>query len=101
MSPYVGGRSQRCIATRAADQGLRCAVGRFDQAHLALQPSQRQHAVLPQRGGELLGSDAVDLMSAIGNEVEDEAHFPKLFGKRFISSSLIPVVSQLNDGERL
>ena len=40
-------------------------------------------------------------MSAVGNEVEDEPQLAELPGNRLISSSLIPVVSQLNDGDRL
>ena len=76
-----GGCGERGIAARPADEGLRCAVRRLDQAHLALQSGQRKHAVLPQRGGELLGGDAVDLVSAVGDEVEDEAHLAELFGE--------------------
>src|SRR5262249_47017860 len=40
------------IAARATDQGLWCPVRGLDQAHLALQASQREHAVLPERGRE-------------------------------------------------
>ena len=54
-----------------------------------------------QRGGELLGGEAVDLVAAVGDEVEDEAHLAELLGEARISSSLMPVVSQLNEGERL
>ena len=76
-----GGGGQRGVAARSTDQGLRCAVGRLDQAHLALQASQRQHAVLLERAGELLGGDAVDLVPAVGHEVEDEAHLADLLGE--------------------
>ena len=41
-----GRRCQGRIATRTADECLRCAVRRFDQTHLALQTSQGKHAVL-------------------------------------------------------
>ena len=75
------GRGQRGVAARSADQCLRCAVRRLDEAHLALQPSQRQHAVLLERAGELFGGDAVDLVSAVGHEVEDEAHLADFLGE--------------------
>ena len=78
-APRGGG--QRGVAARPADQGLRRAVRRLDQAQLALQAGQRQHAVLFEGGGELLGGDAVDLVSAVGHEVEDEAHLGELFGE--------------------
>ena len=103
----LGGRGaargcrERGIAARSADEGLRRAVGRLDQAHLALQASQRQHAVLFERGRELLGGDAVDLVPAVGDEVEDEAQLTEFLGEARISSSVMPVVSQLNEGDRL
>ena len=68
---------------------------------LALQPSQRKHAVLLERAGELLGGDAVDLVSAVGHEVEDEAHLADFLWEGPHLVVLMPVVSQLNEGERL
>ena len=77
------GRGGQCgVAARSADQGLRCAVRRFDETHLALQPGQREHALLPQRGGELLAGDAVDLVPAVGDEVEDEPHLAEFLWER-------------------
>ena len=97
-----GSRHQRGIQTRTADQRLRRAVGRLEQPELALQTRQRQHPVLPQRGGEVLGGEAIDLVAAIGDEVEDEAQLAQLFGEAASSARrVMPVVSQLNDGDRL
>ena len=63
-----GGRAARDghqgrVGARAAHQGLGRAVGRLDQAELPLQAGQRQHAVLAEGGGELLGGQAVDLVA--------------------------------------
>ncbi len=69
---------QRGVGPGAADQRLRGAVGRLDQAELPLQPGEGQHAVLAQGGRELLRRQAVDLVAAVGDEVEDEAHLPEL-----------------------
>ena len=62
--------------------GLRGPVGRVEQADLALRLGQGEHAVVDQRGGELLGGDAVDLMAAVGDEVEHEAGVADLLRER-------------------
>jgi len=77
----AGGRGERGIAARPADEGLRCAVGRLNQTEFALQACERKHAVLFERGGEFLGGEAVDLVAAVGDEVEDEAEFAEFFGE--------------------
>ena len=78
----ASGRRRQCgVAARTADEGLRGAVGGFDQTHLALQARQREHPVLAQGGGELLGRHTVDLVSAVGHEVEDEAHLAEFLGE--------------------
>ena len=69
------------VRARASHERLRRAVGRVDEADLPLQPGERQHAFLPQRRGELLGRQAVDLMAAVGDEVEDEPELAELFGE--------------------
>ena len=69
---------RRCAGRRPGS----AACGRaIRQPHLALQPRQRQHAVLTQRGGELLGRHTVDLVAAVGHEVEDEAHLAEFLGE--------------------
>ena len=76
------GRShQRGIQTRTADQRLRGPVRRFDQPEFPLQARERQHSVLLQRGRELLRRQPVDLVPAVGDEVEDEAQLAQLLGK--------------------
>ena len=87
LAHRLGGRGapRRCgqcrVAARPADEGLRGAVGGFDQSHLALQARQREHAVLTQSGGELLRRHTVHLMPAVGHEVEDEAHLAEFLGE--------------------
>src|SRR5208282_2328406 len=68
---------QSGVEAWSADQSLRRAIGRLDQSELALQTGQRQHSILLQSGRELLGRQAVDLVAAISNEVEDESEFPQ------------------------
>ena len=69
------------VQPRSSDQRLRRAIGRLQQSELALQARQRQHPVLLQRGRELLGRQAIDLVATVGDEVEDEAEFPELLGE--------------------
>jgi len=80
---FGGGRQarsghQRCVGSGSTDQGLRGAVGRLHEAELPLEPGQGKHAVLAEGCGEFLRSQAVDLVSAIGDEVEHETHLPEL-----------------------
>src|SRR5690554_5414953 len=67
---------QRGVEARAADERLRRAVGRLEEAELPLETREREHAVVAERRGELLASEPVDLMAAVGDEVEDEADLP-------------------------
>ena len=66
---------------RASDERLRRLVGGLDEADLALQAGEGQHALLLEGGRELLGGHAVDLVAAVGDEVEDEAHLAQLLGE--------------------
>ena len=61
------------VGPRAADQGLRGPVRGLDQAELALESGQRQHAVLAECGRELFRRQTVDLVATVGDEVEHEA----------------------------
>ena len=83
----AGSRHQCRIEARTADQGLRRAVRGFDQPELALQARQRQHAVLTAGRWRTPRRQTVDLVSAVGDEVEDEAHLASSSGNCFISSS--------------
>jgi hypothetical protein len=94
-------RHERRVGAGPADERLRRAVGRLDEAELTLQPREGEHAVLRSAMRELLACEAVDLVAAVGDEVEDEAHLAELLRERRISSSVMPVVSQLNEGDRL
>jgi hypothetical protein len=73
-----GGASRRSqegrVHARPADQRLRSLVGGLDEADFSLQAGERKHALLLEGGGELLGGDAVDLVAAVRNEVENVAH---------------------------
>ena len=68
------------------------AIRRLQQPELALQARQSQHPVLPQGSRKLFRGQTIDLVTAIGNEVEYEAE---------LAEFLMPVVSQLNDGDKL
>ena len=60
-----------------------CGVRYGDSSRRSLRCS-RASASMPscaQRGGELLGGEAVDLVAAVGDEVEDEAQLAELLGE--------------------
>ena len=67
------GGDKSAVESRPTHVGLRCLVGRFQKAELALKLGQGQHAVLFQGGSELLGGQAVDLMATVGDKVEDKS----------------------------
>src|SRR5690554_1490999 len=67
---------QRGVEARAADERLRRAVGRLEEAELPLETREREHAIVAERRSELLASEPVDLVAAVGDEVEDEADLP-------------------------
>src|SRR5271165_6517723 len=74
-----GSRHQRGVQTGTANQRLRSTVRRLQQPELALQARQRQHSVLLEGSGELFGGEAVNLVSTVGDEVEDEPQLGQLF----------------------
>ena len=77
----AGGGHQSRIQARPTDQRLRRPVRRFEQPEFPLQARERQHAVLLERGRELFRRQPVDLVPAVGDEVEDEAELAQLLGK--------------------
>ena len=72
------GGHERRVQAGAADQGLGRPVGRVQQAQPALHLGQGQHPVLVEGGGQLLAGHPVDLMAAVGDEVEDEPQLAQL-----------------------
>jgi len=46
-----------------------------------LQLSECEHSIILQRGGELFGGQSVDLVSAVGDEVEHVAELRKALGE--------------------
>ena len=63
------------------DEGLRRSIGRFEQPELPLEPGKGEHPVVAQGRRELLGGESVDLVPAVGDEVEHEPQLPELLGK--------------------
>jgi hypothetical protein len=56
-------------------------VWRLQQAERALQPCEGEHPVIAQRRGEFLGGEAVDLVAAVGDEIEHEAERSERLGE--------------------
>ena len=77
----TGRGGQGGVQASPADEHLRGPIGRLAQAQSPLQPGQGEHAVALELGGELLCGEAVHLVAAVGDEVEDEAESAKLLGE--------------------
>ena len=76
-----GRRHQGRVEPVAADERLRRPVRGFEQPELPLESGQGEHPVVAQGRRELLGGEAVDLVPAVGDEVEHEAELPELLGE--------------------
>src|SRR6266480_3383395 len=75
-------RSGQCgVRARSPDEGLGRAVGRIDHTEFSLEAGEGEHAVLLEGHGELLRGEAVDLVTAVGDEVEYEAQLAEFLGK--------------------
>ena len=61
--------------------GLRRSVRRLEEADPSLDLSQGQHAVFKEGCRELFGSDTVDLVATVGDEVEHESGLAEFLRK--------------------
>ena len=83
------------------DERLWRAVRGFEEPELPLEAGEGEHPVVAKGGRELLGRESVDLVPPYVMKLNTKPSFPSSSGNCRISSSLSPVVSQLNDGDRL
>ena len=76
------GTCNKCsVHAGSPDMGLRSLVGRIYESQPSLHARQGEHAVFHERGCELFGGHAVDLVASVGYEIEHEAELSYLLGE--------------------